>query len=41
MEKNKLQNLLKTAEEEANKVDLSDELKYLADQKINVLRSIN
>ena len=41
IEKDKLQDLLKIAEEEANKVDLSDELKYLADQKVETLKSLN
>jgi len=34
-------NLLKKAEEEANKTEISDQSKYLADQKVHVLRSIN
>ena len=41
LEKNKIQDLLKAAEEEANKAELSDQLKYLSDQKIQVLKSIN
>ena len=41
IEKNKLQNLLKKAEEEANKDEINDQAKYLADQKIEVLRSLN
>ena len=41
IEKNKLVGLLKLAEEEANKTDLSDELKYLADQKVETLKSLN
>ena len=41
IEKNKLQDLLKIAEEEANKVEISDESKYLADQKVETLRSLN
>ncbi len=41
LDKLKLQNLLKQAEEEASKIDLSDQSKYLADQKVEVLRSIN
>ena len=41
LEKNKIQDLLKAAEEEANKVELSDQLKYLSDQKVQVLKSIN
>ena len=40
-EKNKLEDLLKLAEEEANKMDLGDELKYLADQKVETLKSLN
>ncbi len=41
IEKNKLQDLVKIAEEEANKTDISDELKYLADQKVETLKSLN
>ena len=41
MDKSKQQDLLKQAEEEANKTDINDQSKYLADQKIEVLRSIN
>ena len=41
IEKNKLEDLLKLAGEEANKMDLSDELKYLADQKVETLKSLN
>ncbi len=41
IEKNKLQDLLKIAEEEANKVEISDESKYLADQKVETLKSLN
>jgi len=41
IEKNKLQDLLKKAEEEANKDETNDQAKYLADQKIEVLRSLN
>ena len=41
IEKNKLEDLLKIAEEEANKMDLSDELKYLADQKVETLKLLN
>ena len=41
IEKNKLQDLLKKAEEEANKDEINDQVKYLADQKIEVLRSLN
>ena len=41
IEKNKLQDLLKKAEEEANKTEINDQTKYLTDQKIEVLRSLN
>ena len=41
IEKNKLEDLLKLAEEEARKVDLSDEMKYLADQKVETLKLLN
>ena len=41
IEKNKLQELLKNAEEESNKPDVSDQSKFLTDQKIQVLRTIN
>ena len=41
IEKNKLQELLKNAEEESNKPEISDQLKYLADQKVETLKSIN
>ena len=41
LEKNKLEELLKNAEEEANKTDINDQFKYLADQKVEVLKSIN
>ena len=39
--KDKLQDLLKLAEEEANKIEINDQLKYLVDQKIEVLKSLN
>ena len=38
---NKIQELLKLAEEENSKVEMNDQTKYLIDQKIEVLRSIN
>ena len=41
LDKPKLEDLLKKAEEEANRTEISDQLKYLADQKVQVLRSIN
>ena len=33
--------ILKDAEEESNKPVISDQLKYLADQKVETLKSIN
>ena len=41
LEKNKLDELIKAAEKEANKSDINDQIKYLADQKNEVLKSIN
>ena len=41
MDKSKQQDLLKQAEEEASQSEISDQSKYLADQKVEVLRSIN
>ena len=41
LEKSKQQDLLKLAEEEAGKPDITDQSKYLVDQKIEVLRSLN
>ena len=41
LQKNKLQDLLKAAEEETNKLEINDQSKYLADQKIEVLKSLN
>ena len=41
MDKSKKENLLKRAEEESNKPEINDQSKYLADQKIEVLRSLN
>ena len=40
-DKNKILDLIKTTEESLNKSKISDQEKYLADQKIDVLRSIN
>ena len=39
--KNKIQDLLKIAEEEANKTEISDESKYLAEQKVETLKLLN
>ena len=41
LDKTKQQNLLKTAEEEANNLEIDDQSKYLADQKVEVLKSLN
>tara|TARA_Y100001970_G_C14178079_1_gene828203 strand:+ start:218 stop:610 length:393 start_codon:yes stop_codon:yes gene_type:complete len=41
MDKSKLQDLLKLAEKESNKKDINDQTKYLIDQKIEVLKSLN
>ena len=41
IEKSKIQDLIKTAEEESNKPEISDQSKYLADQKIEVLKTLN
>ena len=41
LEKNKLEELVKKADEEASKADISDQMRYLADQKVDVLKSIN
>ncbi len=41
LDKSKQEDLLKKAEEEASKVEITDQAKYLADQKVEVLKSIN
>ena len=41
IQKDKLQELLKNAQDEANKNEISDQVKYLVDQKIETLKSIN
>ena len=41
MERNKIEELLKSAEGEISKTEINDQTKYLIDQKIEVLRSIN
>ena len=41
MDRSKQQDLLKQAEEEANKTDINDQSKYLADQKVEVLKTLN
>ena len=40
-DQNKIQDLIKKTEEEIQSSEISDQNKYLADQKIEVLRSIN
>ena len=41
LDKSKQQDLLKSAEEEARNPEINDQSKYLVDQKIEVLRSLN
>ena len=41
LDKSKQEDLLIKAEAEASKPEISDQAKYLADQKVEVLRSIN
>ena len=41
MERIQIQELLKSAEEESNKSEINDQSKYLVDQKIEVLKSLN
>ena len=41
IDKTEIQDLLKLAEEESNKPDINDQSKYLVEQKIEVLRSLN
>jgi len=41
IDKSKQQDLLKEAEEEVNKTEINDQSKYLADQKVEVLKSLN
>ena len=41
LEKDKLKELLEKAEEDLNKDGINDQFKYLVDQKIQVLKSIN
>ena len=41
LDKSKQHDLLKLAEEESNKSEINDQSKYLVDQKIEVLRSLN
>ena len=41
MDKSKQEDLLKQAEEDAGKTEISDQSKYLADQKVEVLKTLN
>ena len=41
IDKNNILKLIKATEEEIRQAEISDQAKYLADQKIEVLRSIN
>ena len=41
LDKSKQQDMLELAEKEASKAELNDQSKYLIDQKIEVLRSLN
>ncbi len=41
MDKSKKHDLLKQAEEEASRPEINDQVRYLVDQKIEVLKSIN
>ena len=41
IDKTKIQDLLKKAEEESSKPEINDQSKYLVDQKIEVLKSLN
>ena len=41
LDKSKQQDLLKSAEEEASNPEINDQSKYLVDQKIDVLKSLN
>ena len=41
IDKTKIKDLIKITEEESNRAEISDQAKFLADQKIDVLRSIN
>jgi len=41
IQKDKLLDLLKKAQDESNKTDINDQAKYLIDQKIETLKSLN
>ncbi len=41
LDQNKIRDLLKNAEDEINKTEMNDQARYLIDQKIDVLNSLN
>ena len=41
MEKNKIDEMIKQAENETNSSEINDQDKYLVDQKISTLKSLN
>ena len=41
IDKNKIEEILKEAEDESNNIEIDDRKKYLIDQKVDVLKSIN
>tara|TARA_A100001011_G_scaffold282513_1_gene292653 strand:- start:831 stop:1223 length:393 start_codon:yes stop_codon:yes gene_type:complete len=41
LEKSKIYELIKEAENDSNKTEITDQLKFLSDQKIEVLKSLN
>ena len=41
LDKNKVNELLKKAEEDNNKSEIDDQIKYLVDQRIEVLKTLN
>ena len=41
MDKNKIEEMTKQAEKEASTIEISDQNKYLVDQKIDTLKSLN
>ena len=41
MDKNKVERIIKESETESNNTEMTDQKKYLIDQKIDVLKSLN
>ena len=41
MNKSKIEEIIKQAENDSNSTEINDQQKYLVDQKIDVLKSIN